>query len=178
MTKAELRFRTAGPRDAECLSALGTQVFLETYATSGIRLALAREAESQFSVSATLARLNERAGRTLLAERAGHLVGFAEVVLGAVHALVAAQSAAELTRLYVQSPFLRQGVGRSLLERAEALASAEAASTLWLTAWVGNQRALAFYESQGYTPLGGTEYRFGGESFENRLFAKVLRAET
>jgi len=176
--QAEIRLRIAERRDAQCLSALGTQVFLETYATSGIRLTLAREVDSQFSVSATLARLNERACRTVLAEHAGHLVGFAEVVLGAAHALVAAQSAAELTRLYVQSPFPRQGVGRSLLGQAEALASAEAASTLWLTVWVSNQRALAFYESQRYKPLGSTAYTFGGESFENRLFAKALRAES
>ena len=45
---------------------------------------------------------------------------------------------------------------------------------LWLTAWVGNTRALAFYASQGYEELGSTDYRFQGESFENRLFARRL----
>jgi ribosomal protein S18 acetylase RimI-like enzyme len=57
---------------------------------------------------------------------------------------------------------------------AEALAAREGASTLWLTAWVGNQRALAFYASQGYEQLGSTDHTFEGEVFENRLFAKAL----
>jgi hypothetical protein len=54
------------------------------------------------------------------------------------------------------------------------LASAEGASTLWLTAWVGNARTLSFYASQGYEPLGSTPYTFEGEVFENTLFAKAL----
>jgi GNAT superfamily N-acetyltransferase len=174
---AEIDFRVAGADDAHCLSALGRQVFLDTYATAGIRLGVAREAEALFSVAATLARLNEGGRRTLLAERTGHLIGFAELALAPSHALVGADPAAELGRLYVQSPFLRQGVGGSLLRRAEAIALAEGATTLWLTAWIGNQRALAFYASQGYVPLGSADYAFEGEHFENRVFAKTLRTE-
>jgi ribosomal protein S18 acetylase RimI-like enzyme len=78
----------------------------------------------------------------------------------------------------VQSPFVRRGVGTLLLRHVEALASAGGASTLWLTSWVGNTRALAFYSSQGYKELGATEYEFENERFENRLFAKALVAET
>ena len=178
MSESQVSLRSADAADVPCLSALATQVFLETYATSGIRLALAREVETQFCATAFTERLSQPGRRTLLAERSGHLVGFAEVALGAEHELVSPKPAAELTRLYVQSPFLRQGVGRRLLRRAEALALAEGASTLWLRAWIGNERALLFYASQGYEPLGSTEYCFEGEAFENRLFAKLLPAET
>lgn len=45
MGNSEVRVRLANTADAPCLSALATQVFFETYATSGIRPALAREAE-------------------------------------------------------------------------------------------------------------------------------------
>lgn len=178
MSGSEIRLRSADPADVPRLSALATQVFLETYATSGISSALAREAESQFSVSAFARRLGEPLRRTTVAERAGHFIAFAELVLGAGHALVRSAAVAELARLYVQSPFVRQGLGNRLLKRTEALAAAEGISTLWLTAWVGNQRALAFYASQGYEQLGSTEYAFEGEVFENRLFAKALRVET
>ena len=176
MTTTDITFRPADAADAPCLSALATQVFFETYATSGIRIALVREAESQFSVPAFVERLRRPEGRTTLAERDGHLIAFAEIVLGARHLLVPQGKVAELTRLYVQSPFQRRGVGRRLLRHAEASASSEGASTLWLTAWVGNARALAFYASQGYEPLGSTPYTFEGEVFENTLFAKALGA--
>ena len=174
MTPAEITFRPAGPSDADCLSVLATQVFLETYATSGIRMALVREAEAHYSVATFTGRLRLPHVRTVLAERDGHLIAFAEIVLGARHPLVRPANTAELTRLYVQGPFLRQGIGQRLLAHAEALASSEGASTLWLTAWVGNPRARTFYASQGYVELGSTPYEFEKEVFENRLFAKAI----
>jgi len=114
----------------------------------------------------------------LLAERKRHLVAFASVSLGATHALVAMSPAAELSRLYVQSPFIRRGVGALLLHHAEGFARTAGASTLWLPAWAGNARALAFYASQGYEELGSTNHEFENERFENRLFVKALVAET
>lgn len=171
---SDIAVRVAAAADAPCLSALATQVFLETYATGGIRLALAREVESHFSVAAFLERLAEPDRWTAIAERAGHMVAFVEVVVGAGHPLVASSRAAEVARLYVQSPFLRRGIGSLLLQRAEAFASAGRASTLWLTAWIGNGPALAFYAGRGYEEVGSTDYTFEGETFENRLFARTL----
>jgi diamine N-acetyltransferase len=46
---SELSFRRANSSDALCLSALATQVFLETYATEGIRPWLAREVQERFA---------------------------------------------------------------------------------------------------------------------------------
>ena len=174
----DILVREAGEADALCLHALATQVFLDTYATEGLREAIAREAQKQLSVAAFLEQLAAPPIRVLLAEREGCLVAFASVTLGVTHSLVAKGPAAELSRLYVQSPFIRQGVGALLLRQVEALARAAGASTLWLTAWVGNTRALAFYASQGYEELGSTQYEFENERFENRLFAKALVAET
>ena len=170
----QLSFRQAQAADALSVHALATQVFLDTYATEGVRPALAREAEQRYSTSVFLELLERPASRIILAERDDHLVAFAQVQLGAGHALVEGPAAAELERLYVQAPFLRRGVGRQLLARAEALARDEGCTTLWLTAWAGNVRALAFYRSQEYEERGSTIYEIEGSSFENRLFARAL----
>lgn len=112
--------------------------------------------------------------RVLLAEIGGHLVGFAELRLGAGYELVGNGPAAELNRLYVQGPFVRRSIGSTLLRAAESYAAESGASTLWLTAWVGNARAVAFYASQGYRELGVAQYEFESEQFENRLLAKTV----
>jgi GNAT superfamily N-acetyltransferase len=103
-------------------------------------------------------------------------VGFAQLTLDAVHELMPHPPAAELNRLYVQERFTAHGIGKALLARAETLARAEGASTMWLTAWVGNARALAFYPRCGYQDRGPTLYEFRGEQHGNRLFAKALDA--
>ena len=83
----------------------------------------------------------------------------------------------EVLRLYVQAPFQRKGLGRTLLQAAEARAHSLGAPSIWLTAWVGNTGALAFYPEVGYVDVGTTEYAINGKNYENRVFAKALRIE-
>lgn len=167
-------FRPATVADALCIGVLGTQVFLDNYATDGIRPSLAREVLEQFSTAATAALLAAPATGCVVAERRGHLIGFALWTLDTPHALVATGRPAKLERLYVQEPFAGAGLGTSLLAAAERGAGAAGADTLWLTTWVGNRRALRFYPRRGYADVGATLYVFEHEQHENRVFARSL----
>ena len=170
-----ITFRPASPADALCLGVLSTQVFLDTYATQGIRPALALEVLEQHSVAVYEALLADAGVTILVAECAGHLVGFSQVRDGEGHAQVPAAAASELRRLYVQERFTGRGLGRDLLRQAEKAAAARGAEMLWLTAWEGNARALQFYPRCGYEDLGSTVYSFGGVDYPNRLFGKRVR---
>ena len=177
-SSAAVTLRVAEPSDAICIAVLATQVFLDTYATEGIRLSIAQEALQHFSPSAISERIADSSTTFIVAESSSHLVGFAQLTVGPAHLLVPAEATAELDRLYVHERFSGKGIGTALLRRTEHLASVQGASTLWLTAWVGNHRALAFYAVREYTDLGATMYLFQDEQFENRVLAKSLHART
>ncbi len=166
--------RGAVAEDALCLSVLAMQVFLDTYATQGIRPAIAREVLAAYSEAAFAQALTDPQARLICAQRAGHLVGFAHVTLGATHELAPAGAQAELLRLYVQEPFTGQGVGTRLLAQAEQVARSGGATVFWLTPWVHNHRALLFYGRRGYQDHGLTHFISEGESHENRVFARAL----
>ena len=166
--------RPAGRADALCLAVLGLQVFLDTYATAGIRATIAREAMQAFDAASIEARIVEAPGSFIVAEAAGHLVGFAEWSPHAPQPLLPETALAELRTLYVQRPFLRRGIGARLLARVEREARAAGADVLWLTAWMGNTNALAFYASRGYAAVGTTWHVFEDERHENRLHARRL----
>jgi len=169
-----LTFRKATTADALCIAVLGMQVFLDTYATEGIRDALAREVLESFSaptISALIARVDTT---FLVAEVNGHLIGFAHLTTHTFHPMVGDPQAAELKRLYVQERFTGFGIGWQLLRRVEAEAASQSASMLWATVWVGNERALRFYPRQGYVHVGAPTYEFQGETHENHLYRKVL----
>ena len=169
--------RPAKRDDALCLSVLAMQVFLDTYATTGIRPAIAREVLSTYSEAAFARHLEEPHTRIVVAERANHMTGFAQVTLNAAHDLAPAGPQSELLRLYVQEPFTAQRVGTRLLHEAERLVAAAGSAVLWLTPWVHNHRALAFYQRRGYQDHGLTCFSFEGESHENRLYAKRIASE-
>jgi ribosomal protein S18 acetylase RimI-like enzyme len=174
MVYTESTFRPATGDDALCISVLAAQVFVSTYATLGIREAIARHVTEELSVSAIAASIANSDHRFIVAEISNHLVGFVQMKLRTENSAVSSPNAAEVVRLYVLDRFTSNGVGTSLLTRAEALAVAQGAQHAWLTAWVGNSRALAFYPRRGYTDLGATTFVFQGENIENRLFVKAL----
>lgn len=165
--------RPATALDILSLSALGTQVFLDTYATHGITADLAKEAITVYAPEVFDQRLRDASVDLLLATVNGYAVGFVDVGF-ATTCPVPGVAGAEVFRLYVQRPFLRQGVGRRLLTEAEALALRRGANGIWLTAWVGNERALAFYRAQGYRDVGATAYVIKDTGYENRVLCKRL----
>lgn len=169
---AEIRRGSA--EDALCVGVLAMQVFLETYATEGIRPDLAREVLATYTPNAFAERLRDPSAVFLLAERAGHLVGFAEVLCGRAHPGAPASDGAELVRLYVQGRSKRQGLGSALLASAESVASRHSARHLWLTVWSGNASALLFYAAQHYQDIGATDYAFQGNVYENRILKRSL----
>jgi GNAT superfamily N-acetyltransferase len=171
---AEPSLRTAAPDDASLIAALAIQVFLDTYASDGIRPDLAREALRDYGVEAFLPRLREPQRRFLLAERAGALLGFAELSLSDEATPAGDARGAELVRLYVQPAAQGGGLGRQLIRAAEALAAQAGLAALWLTAWDGNHRALAFYTHEGYADIGATTYRVEHMDYVNRVLLRPL----
>jgi ribosomal protein S18 acetylase RimI-like enzyme len=163
--------RSAAPKDALTLSVLATQVFLHTYATNGVNIDLAREVSTVYSPGAFENRLRQPGVEIIVATSGDYLVAFLDLdsttkcPVSSVHGL-------EVMRLYVQSPFQRSGIGRQLMSLAERKALERGAQHVWLTAWSGNTRALAFYTALGYRDVGSTQYIIEGKAYENRVFAK------
>jgi ribosomal protein S18 acetylase RimI-like enzyme len=166
--------RRAEHADALCLHALATQVFLDTYARSGIRPIIAREVKAELSENTFERLLADPRHCVLLAEHERHLVGFVDLGFRRTHERVAEKNSAELCRIYVQAPFIGRSIGTTLVEAAEAEARRNGASAIWLTAWASNERALRFYARRGYRELGAVPFVFEDETHENRLFAKTL----
>ncbi|CAN5164519.1 GNAT family N-acetyltransferase [soil metagenome] len=176
MARLQPRFRDATPEDSLSIAALSVQVFLDTYATDGIRPDLAREAFSNYSVQAFVGRFAEPDRRFIVSEHQTGLLGFAEMILAPAPAPTGHVIGAELVRLYVQPQCHGMGIGRRLLQRAESMAADQGLPHIWLTAWDGNQRACGFYKAVGYADVGASIYTSEGNSYGNRVFVKQLPA--
>lgn len=174
----DFTLRRASHSDALTLAVLGMQVFLDTYATEGVREAIAREALESFDPETLAAIIQNPRELVLVAEVNRHVVGFAQVSLNNDHLMVDDRHAAELKRLYVQERFTGRGVGWRLLRHAEEEALAGGASAMWATVWVGNPRALQFYPRQGYTYVGPVLHRLQEETHQNDLFCKPMTTPT
>jgi len=83
-------------------------------------------------------------------EQAGHVVGVGGIEQG------------EISRLYVDPPYQRRGIGCALLAHLEETARSERATALAVRS---SRHARPFYASLGYAPLGEQEGRLGNATF-------------
>ena len=89
-----------------------------------------------------------RVDTPLLAVVAGRAVGIANLRLLAP--VFYPEPYAELTELFVEEDFRRQGVGQALVRFAEQLARQGGAAELFVLTGAGNRLAQAFYHVIGY----------------------------
>jgi GNAT superfamily N-acetyltransferase len=90
----------------------------------------------------------QRVLTTFLGEMDGQAVGFA--CLRLVPHIQGDEPYAELTDIYVDAPFRRQGVARALIARVEAAAQAASASEVVIITGFDNEDAQAAYRAAGY----------------------------
>ena len=161
-----MRVRLGEREDAEMLTALAIQVWLQTYATEGISSVIARYVLSEFAPERFAELLAESSSGVFVAERDGNLLGYAVVRASAI-CPIPSISGAEPVTLYVQEPFFGKGVGALLLKRVELWAAERMRAPIWLTTNARNGRAIAFYAKHGYTKVGTTFFELGNEKHEN-----------
>jgi GNAT superfamily N-acetyltransferase len=99
---------------------------------------------------------------TFIGELDGQPVGFA--CLRLIPHLQGDEPYAELTDIYVDAPFRRQGVARALIARVEVAARAGGAGGLVIITGFDNESAQAAYRASGYTHWAlAMEKRFSNE---------------
>jgi ribosomal protein S18 acetylase RimI-like enzyme len=90
------------------------------------------------------------AGRIFVAEEDGAVVGFVGVLARVVPEPDEAQAYAYVSDLVVLPAYRRRGIGRALLERAEAYARGEGARVLRVGVLAKNEAAAGLYRSLGF----------------------------
>ena len=99
---------------------------------------------------------------TFIGELDGQPVGFA--CLRLIPHLQGDEPYAELTDIYVDAPFRRQGVARALIARVEVAARAGGAGGLVIITGFDNESAQAAYRASGYADWAlAMEKRFSNE---------------
>ncbi|WP_062517839.1 GNAT family N-acetyltransferase [Demequina gelatinilytica] len=126
------RIRPAVGADGAALAAFASELAL------GARPSPSAAADA---LSALLVRAD---AAVLVAERAGTPVGY--LVVQRQPAMFAGGAVAVITELYVASERRGEGLGRALVEAAEAAARRWAVACMW----VATSRAQGFYESLGF----------------------------
>ncbi len=84
--------------------------------------------------------------------------GYSKIVFNCSHSLVEAQPVTKMERLYLLKEFHHLKLGQRLMENAINLSKEQGERGMWLNVWKGNERALRFYQKQGFIIVGESEF--------------------
>jgi diamine N-acetyltransferase len=166
--------RAANTLDADNLAALGMQVWLDTYATDGVRSQLSNYVLSEFTPARFRRLLTRDESSIFVAENGPHLVGFGQLTAHRSSEFCHRPRQGEIDRLYVQRPFCRSGLGTKLLRQLERRAVELKLDALWLSVWTHNSHARAFYQRLGFSDRGSISVPIENERHENRVLVREL----
>lgn len=168
--------RPATPSDSGSLSALATQVWLHTYATSGVSAEMAHHVQATLGAERFSTRITDSKVIVLVAVKKDCLIGLAVAVfeVGAT-----AEGLPELDMLYVQTHFLHSGAGTALLGSVQRVAAQRTgSSSICLSVNAENNVALAFYRRHGFVQDGISDFYLGSVAHRNLVLRGPATAIT
>jgi diamine N-acetyltransferase len=166
--------RPATLADAATLTELGARTFRDAFAADNTAEDLEAFLASHYRPELQEAELREPSNLYLLAEVSGVAVGFALLRDGAREQGVRAERPLNLSRLYVDQPFLGAKVGAALMRRCLEEGRARKHDVLWLGVWEHNARARAFYARWGFTEVGEMRFLVGNDPQRDCVLALAL----
>ena len=164
-TPGEDALRVAGPGDAETLSALGWETFVDTFVRGFAMSYSAADIDAFYAASHAPERcaaiLADPTRRTWVAERGGEAVGFALAGPCTLPHAEVRPGDGELKRLYVLPSEKGGGLARRLMNEALGWLERDGPTTVWLGVWSGNLRAQRFYARYGFEKAGEYDFPVG-----------------
>lgn len=165
----EVNIRKAQSGDIPAIQTVAELAWKEAYA--GIIRPEVQETvlRQWYAADSLAARIDEPGSLFYVAETAGELAGFAQIIL-------APDGVARMTRIYVLPARQRAGIGTLLLESGLRELHAAGATRLQLDVEKGNEKGIRFYERHGFSRQGEREYDLFGQRIPLLAYARSLAA--
>jgi|WetSurMetagenome_2_1015567.scaffolds.fasta_scaffold303010_1 diamine N-acetyltransferase len=93
-------------------------------------------------------------------------VGYAKLKKQSSFPFLQSDKTSQLQKIYVLKDFVSKGIGKLMLDQFNPLMRELGKEFLWLSVYVGNTKAIAFYERNDFTPCGNHTFQIGKEVFE------------
>jgi len=157
-----LNYRLATASDAARLSEMGSACFIETFEGFYPPADLYAGARVLFDAAVYDSQIEGGVYSVILAEDGEDIAGFAKV--GPMSLPVPAEATAtELKQLYVGTRWWGTGVAAALMERVIEQARKQERTSVYLSVYAKNDRAIAFYKRCGFVIVGEAPFTVGSQ---------------
>jgi ribosomal protein S18 acetylase RimI-like enzyme len=146
------------PSDATLLATIGGTTLIESHGHSAPAQVMQEYVDKSFSTETCLAELMDGNNIFHAVFYNNEPAGYSKIVFDCPHPALPLQPVTKLERLYLLNQFYDLKLGHQLLQQAIDLSSAQGEQGMWLNVWKENERAIRFYQKQGFETVGESEF--------------------
>lgn len=161
MLDSQLQILRATPADAQSLARLSVAVFPLGCPADTPPEDLADYISREHTPERYLAMLQDDRCAILIARVADDLAGLALLAQASAPSQIESPSNFELRRFYVDRAYHGTGVANALMQAVLAVVDERREPSLWLSAFSGNGRAIAFYKRWSFRVAGEHDFIVG-----------------
>lgn len=164
--------RTARRDDAKQLAAIAEATFRDTFAAVNTPEDMDLHCRRSYGESIQEGEITDPDRVTLLCERHGRLVGYAQLRWGNAPDCVVGEAPGEIQRLYVIGELHGRGIAHDLMKACMDEMRKRRSGVIWLGVWERNPKAIAFYRKFGFQEVGEHVFSLGSDAQRDIVMAR------
>lgn len=161
--------------DLSRLQEISYETFNETFKKQNSPENMEAYLEKAFNRKQLETELSQRSSQFYFVEIDGETAGYLKVNTDESQTEEMGDEALEIERIYIRSPFQKQGLGKYLFNKALEVAMKQNKKKIWLGVWEKNEEAIAFYKKMGFVQTGAHSFYMGDEEQTDFIMAKILK---
>ncbi|MEJ0103224.1 MAG: GNAT family N-acetyltransferase [Bacteroidota bacterium] len=169
--------RKANEYDAEMISLIGKISFRDAFGNVFDKDNLEEYLKNVYNPDKIEVSINKENNAWFVAELDDRPVGFAKVRKFSLNDEIESVSQVQLEKIYVLPGYQDRGAGSLLLDEVLNLAHELSPDYIWLDVYTGNEKAIRFYERNGFKKETTYYQGFGSRHFGFHLMALPVHAD-
>jgi ribosomal protein S18 acetylase RimI-like enzyme len=170
-----IKIKIAKEADTEVLALLGRVTYAESHGHFiDDKNDLLKYTSEVFSVSKTKQDINNPKNLFYIIYADDLPVGYAKLVLKAMHKSIVSHNNCRLERIYILNEFIPLKIGQQFLTFIEEKVKVLQLDTMWLSVYIKNIRAIRFYQRNEFKNVGEFNFLVNGAAYENIIFSKKI----
>ena len=170
----QLEWRPCTIKDVDVLRAVSIETFTDTFASQNTAEDLADYLAEAYNYEQLSEELRNEESLFFFLQVNKEIVGYLKLNTGQAQTETIQPHSLEVERIYIRSKYKRKGYGSEGIKKAEQVAKMLHKTSLWLGVWEKNDRALAFYASQGFNKVGSHSFFMGEDKQTDFILLKSI----
>ena len=161
--------------DADQLQKISIQTFKEAFSSGNTEENMKEYIDEAFSISRLASELEDENSKFYFAILNLEKVGYIKINTGQAQTELKEDQALEIERIYVLKDFYGKNVAQALYAKAMQVAKDIKAKYVWLGVWEENQRAIHFYEKNGFVEFDRHIFKLGDDEQKDIMMKLTMQ---